>query len=131
MDDADLVSADNDVHTTGEEMIVKMQALMTDWCGGIRATGGLIAAAKTRWFLLCSYWDGQDWQYHTKESLPGEITLPDQDGNLYTVSREEPSATFESLGLRGNLEGTKEHALADVTTESQKFNTQMNTAKCD
>ena len=57
VDDADLVSAANDVHTSGEEMIVKMQALMTDWCGGIRASGGLIAAAKTRWFLLCSYWD--------------------------------------------------------------------------
>ena len=51
VDDADLVSAANDVHTTGEEMIAKMQALMTDWCGGIRATGGLIAAAKTRWLL--------------------------------------------------------------------------------
>ena len=90
MDDADLVSAANDVHTSGEEMIAKMQALMTDWCGGIRATGGLIAAAKTRWFLLCSYWDGQDWQYHTKESMSGEITLPDKDGNMYTASREEP-----------------------------------------
>ena len=58
VDDADLVSTANDVHTSGEEMIEKMQALMTNWCGEIRASGGLIAAAKTRWFLLCSFWDG-------------------------------------------------------------------------
>ena len=45
VDDADLVSAADDVHTSGEEMIAKMQLLMTDWCWGIRATGGLIAAA--------------------------------------------------------------------------------------
>ena len=115
MDDADLVSAASDVHTTGEEMIAKMQALITDWCGGIRASGGLIAAAKTRWFLLCSYWDGQDWQYHTKESMPGDITLPDKDGHMYTVSREEPSASFDSLGLKSNLCGTSKPALEDVT----------------
>ena len=48
VDDADLVTAANNVYTSGEKMIAKMQLLMTDWCGGIRATGGLIAAAKTR-----------------------------------------------------------------------------------
>ena len=131
VDDADLVSATNNVHTTGKEMIAKMQALMTDWCGGIRATGGLIAAAKTRWFLLSSYWDGLDWQYHTKESIPGNISLPDKDGRVHTVSRKEPSASFDSLGVRTNLCGTFEPALEDVTKVSQVFSTQMNNAKCD
>ena len=37
--------------------------------------------------------------YHTKDSLPGDITLPDKDRNVYTVSREEPSKAFESLEL--------------------------------
>ena len=55
MNNADLVTAANDVYTSEEEMIAKMQLLMTDWCGGIRATGDLIAAAKTQWFLLCAY----------------------------------------------------------------------------
>ena len=37
------------------------------------------------------FWDGTNWQYKKKDSLPGNITLPDKDGNLYTVSREGPS----------------------------------------
>ena len=71
-----------------------------------------------------------DWQYHTKEILPGDITLPDKDGNMYTVSREEPSASFESLGLRTNLCGTSEPALEDVTKVSYEFSTQMKNATC-
>ena len=48
VDDADLTTAASNAHTTGTEMIEKMQALMTHWCGCIRATGGYIAPAKTR-----------------------------------------------------------------------------------
>ena len=57
--------------------------------------------------------------------MPGDITLPDKDGHLYTVSREEPSASFDSLGLRTNLCGTSEPALEDVTKVSYKFSTQI------
>ena len=63
--------------------------------------------------------------------MPGNITLPDKDSNMYTVSHEEPSAVFESLGLRTNLCGTSEATLEDVTKVSQEFSTQMNNAKCD
>ena len=102
---------------------------MTDWCGGIRATGGLIAPTKTRWFLVAFSWDGLDWQYHTNDSLPGDITLPDKDSNMYTVSREKPSKAFESLGLRTDLCNTSTTALDDVTHVCQEFFTQMNNTK--
>ena len=46
MDNADLVIAAQNAYQTETEMIAKMQALMTDWCGCIRATGGFIAPAK-------------------------------------------------------------------------------------
>ena len=73
VDDADLVTGAEDVNTSGATMIARFQAMMTCWNGGIRATGGLIAPEKTRWFLLSFFWDGLEWQYHTKESLPGDI----------------------------------------------------------
>lgn len=63
--------------------------------------------------------------------MPGDITLPDKDEHMYTVSRQEPSASFESLGLRTNLCGTSDPALEDVTKVSQEFSTQMNNAKCN
>ena len=46
VDDADLVTAVNKAYTSGLEMIPKMQALVTDWCNCIRATGGHIASTK-------------------------------------------------------------------------------------
>ena len=104
--DADLVTAANNVYQSGTEMIQKMQALMTDWCGCICTTGGFVAPTKTRWFLVSFFLNGNNWDYETKDSLPGVITLPDKDGHLYTVNREEPTTAFESLGLRINLANT-------------------------
>ena len=104
---------------------------MTDWSGCIRATGDLIAPAKIRWYLVSFFLDDTDWQYHTKGSLPGDITLPDKDGTLYTVFREEPTTAFESLGLRIDLANTSSNALEDITNVCQEFSTQMNNAKCN
>ena len=80
---------------------------------------------------MSSFWDGTGWQYKTKDSLPGDITLPDKDGNLYTVSREEPTTVFESLGLRIHLANTLSNALDDVTHVCQEFFTKLNNAKCN
>ena len=121
----------NNAYQSDGEMIQKMQALMTDCCSFICAIGGLIVPAKTRWFLVSFYWNGKDWKYKTKDSLSGDITLPDNDGNLYTVNREKPTAPFESLGLRIDLANTPSKALDDVTLIYQEYSTQMNNAKCN
>ena len=57
VDDADLVTAARNACTSSAEMIQKMKAFMTEWCECIRATGGYIAPAKTRWFLIF-FWTG-------------------------------------------------------------------------
>ena len=131
VDNADLITAANNAYQSGAEMIQKMQALMTDWCGCIRATGGFIAPTKTRWFLVSFFWNSNDWDYEAKDSLPGVITLSDKDSQLYTVNREEPTTAFESWGLRIDLGNTSSKALDDVTDECQEFSTQINNAKCD
>ena len=82
-------------------------------------------------FLYLFLWNGNDWDYKTKDSLPGVITLPDKDGHLYTVNREEPTTVFEPLGLRIDLANTSSKALDDVTDECQKKSNQINNAKCD
>ena len=98
VDDTDLVTAANDSYQSGGEMVQKMQALMTDWCGCIRATDVLIAPTKTRRFLVSFFWNGNAWNYLTKDSLPRDISLHDKDGNLYTVNREEATSPFWIFG---------------------------------
>mmetsp|Transcript_6717 Transcript_6717/g.7790 ORF Transcript_6717/g.7790 Transcript_6717/m.7790 type:complete len:98 (+) Transcript_6717:599-892(+) len=62
---------------------------------------------------------------------PGDITLPNQDGNLYTVSREEPTTAFESLDAELDLANTSSNALDNVTLIYQEYFTQMNNTKCN
>ena len=68
VDNADLVAAAKNTCTSGVAMIQKMQALMTDWCRCIWATGGYIAPAKIIWFLISFLWTGTNWEYKTKDS---------------------------------------------------------------
>ena len=103
---------------------------MTEWCDCVQTTGGLIVPAKTRWFMVSFFWDGTNWEYELKDSFLGDITLPDKDGNLYIISREEPTTAFESLGLRIDLANTSSNVLDDAIHICQEFSTQMNNAKC-
>ena len=40
-----------------------------------------------------------------KNTLAGNISLPDINGNLYTVTRDELTFSHRSLGVEGALEG--------------------------
>ena len=71
--DADLVSGAENIYTTCTTMIAWFQALKTCQNDGILATGGLIGPEKSCWFLTAFFWDGLDWAYHTKDTLPGEM----------------------------------------------------------
>ena len=69
-----------------------------------------------------------DWQYHTKTIISSDITLPDTDGNMYTVSREEPSKAYKSLGLRKYFCCVSTTALDDIIHVCQELLTQLNNA---
>ena len=60
---------------------------------------------KTCWFVINFFWTGLNWDYHTKESLSGDITLPDKDGVMHMVMTKEPTSAYTSFGLRLPLSG--------------------------
>ena len=49
VDDADLMAGAKEVNTPGATIIMRFQAKMTSWNGGIRASGDLVAPEKTQW----------------------------------------------------------------------------------
>ena len=103
---------------------------MNRWNGGIRATGGLIAANKTRWFLVDFKWNGNDYKYRTIADMPGNITLPDKEGARYTVNREETSSANESLGVWLALDGNQKKQLQVTTRKSRIFKAEIRAGKC-
>ena len=52
VDNADLVTAANNAYISSVEIIQKTQTLMTEWCGYICTTSGLVVPVKTRWFFV-------------------------------------------------------------------------------
>ena len=73
VDDADLVTMANNASTFGAAMIPKMQALMMDWCGCIRATGGLILLPKPDGSLC--HFSGMAPTLTTKQRTPSPVIL--------------------------------------------------------
>ena len=82
---------------------------------------GLISPKKTGWFLIDFLWDGLDRVYHTKDILPGNIFLPDNNGNLYTVTRDKPIFSHTSLGMKVGLDGGQATELDVVTYKLELF----------
>ena len=52
VNDVDLVDGAFDVDNPGEELIEGFQSAMDRWCRILRATGGMIAPDKSKWFLI-------------------------------------------------------------------------------
>ena len=67
----------------------------------------------------------------TKKNLPGDISLPNMNNRMYTVTRDESTSTYKFLGLRLPLSGDQFVALEDVTDECHLFLTQIMCTKCD
>jgi hypothetical protein len=111
-------------------MTASFHRFMNRWNRGLRATGGLIATAKTRWFLVDFKWTGLDYEYRTIADMQGNITLPDANGQEYIVAREEVYTAFESLGVWLALDGNQEKLKEVLTETSHVFGSQVSTSKC-
>ena len=68
---------------------------------------------------------------YKKLSLSGGIFLPDKNGDLYTVTREEPKSAFVSLGFENLLSGGDDAAGVGISGEAHSFASQTGTAQCD
>ena len=99
--------------------------------GGIRASGGAICPNKTKWFLIDYVWKRNKFVYRSIEDMPGNISIPNQEGNMMTIQREEPSSVNESLGIQLTLTGNQSKQKEVLKEKSEVFATQIRTRKCD
>jgi hypothetical protein len=130
VDNAYLSDCANDMNTKGGEMVASFHQFMNRWNGDLRATGGLIAVAKTRWFLVDFKWTRLDYEYRTIADIPGNITLPDANGQDYVVAREEVSTASKSLGVWLALDGNQDKLKEVLTETSHVFGSQVSTSNC-
>ena len=79
------------------------------------------------WF----FWNGTDWEYHTKETMHRDITLPDKDGVPYVVTWEEPSSAYKSLGVTVTLTGDQSAQEEILKQKCDVIASKIRAAKCD
>ena len=79
--------------------------------------------------LILLGWVGLGLSHKGHPRLPGDIILPDQNGVLYTVTRDEPSSAHTSLGMKLTLFGYQAAQGVETTGVSHLFASQMRAAK--
>ena len=72
-----------------------------------------------------------DWVYYTKNTLPGDFTLPDKNDDLYTMTRDEPTYAHTSLGMELTLSGCQAAQGVKTTCAAHLFASQMRVVTCD
>jgi len=118
VDDMDLCVAGP--HVTENNVVQQMQALVTQWEGTLRATGGALVPEKCFWYLLDYRYIGDKWQLATKAQHHGEITVHNSDGRLLTIPRLETSEACRTLGMKlapdGNWDEEVNYLISVMTT---------------
>lgn len=99
VDNADLAQAAAEQDTSGKEIIDEFQDFIRRLEGGIRTSGGAICPNKNKWFLIDYVLKGNKFTYRTIDEMSRNISIPDQDGNMMTINREELLSANKSLGI--------------------------------
>ena len=63
--------------------------------------------------------------------MPGVISIPDQEGNMMTIKREEPSAVNKFLGIQLTFTEDQSKQKEMLEEISEVFAAQIRTRKCD
>ena len=129
VDDADLVDGTIDVGTPGEDLIDRFQVAMDRWCRVLRATGGMIAPDKFKWFLVDFKWTGSDYVYRNMEEMPGEITLLDRNAARIPLQRLDVSQAEESLDVWITMDGSQDKHIEIMKKKAQVFAARISTKK--
>ena len=129
VDNSDLAQAAADQDTIGEEMIDEFEDFMRRWEGGIRTSGGAICPNKTKGFLFNYIWRGNKFIYRSIDEIPGNVSIPDQDGNMMIIKREELLSAYESLGIQLTLTGDRSKQVEVLKEKSEVFAAQIRARK--
>ncbi|CAJ1934702.1 unnamed protein product [Cylindrotheca closterium] len=113
VDDTDVMESNDNVETTGEDLLPSVQSALDLWLGSISATGGAIYPAKSFWWLIDFKWRPSSGTrvFRRKAEMPGKLTLQDPTGPWATLRRLQPDEAERTLGvMMAPLEtGTAQH----------------------
>jgi len=98
-----------------DSILTRTQDLALTWCDALWVTGGAVRPEKCWWYLVSFKWQGSKWKYTSVDEQPGEVLVPDCEGDQTLVKRIGVTIPMRTLGVRiaadGNMSGEKEYLL--------------------
>jgi hypothetical protein len=125
VDDTDLAIS-NDECTSARDAARQLQAAVTAWEGGLRATGGALEPTKSLWYPIEFGWKaGEPYYKSVKECKVDPILVRDPSGKVQPLQCLEPSQAERTLGVRlapdGNMETQFEYMLETARSWSTRL----------
>ena len=79
-------------------MATRMQETLDLRNGLVCATGGLILAEKSFWYLVCFKWEDGEWTYKLIKESPVTLLIKDNMGTRNKIASHKVWHTEETLG---------------------------------
>ncbi len=98
VDDTNLVQTRATINSTGQEVLPLMQAALTLWEQGLRATGRALIPEKSFWYLIDFQWQGCKWKYASYATEPGELLMKDHTQWEKIIRRLPANVAQRTLG---------------------------------
>ena len=131
VDDTDLAITGKDRLTTGEEVIEEFQPALDRWARSLIVSGGALCSEKSFCYLIDFQWTGTDWEYRSKDDMPGSFTLIDKHGTRRELKRMNAEEAEKTLGVYLAMDGNDGRQFRHLHEEAVKFGDQIRSSKCD
>jgi len=91
VDDADSIHAPFGTGHTATSVAADMQRMLDTWAGGLHATGGMIEASKSYWYLIDFKWNSRKlrWDYKKIADTPATVYLRNPGATPAVLARKE------------------------------------------
>jgi hypothetical protein len=120
VDDTDLLSTGTNSESTATETVEKMQTLLDEWEGGLRATGGAIEPAKTFWYLIDFERGPGGWKYSDRARTE-QLEVRNSDGTRVQLERVQCSEARRTLGVRLAPDGNMQAQYGAMMEQIEKW----------
>ena len=131
VDDTDLVISGEFKHSTGEETCIEFQTALDRWARSLIVSGGALCPDKSFCYLIDFHWNGTDFEYRTKDDMPGAFSLLDKHGCRHNLKRLEVWEAQKTLGVFLSMDGNQKAQFLFLRDEAIKYADQLRSSKCN
>jgi len=121
VDDTDLVQTGPSLLSTSQEVLPLMQAVLSLWEQGLRATGGALVPSKSFWYHIDFRWNGSHWRYAKAGQGPEMLLMHDHTQTLSPINQLQANDTQQTLGVYLAPDGNNKKQLQILLTKTKTW----------